>query len=97
MKQLKRWFLVLLMLLVVLLSAGFSLWNTTLVPLSFGFFDFAPRPVAVWLILAFSLGGIVGLLLGAGLIRDIKLRKRIRSLEQELDKRPRFAPSEREI
>ncbi|ALO46282.1 lipopolysaccharide assembly protein LapA domain-containing protein [Pseudohongiella spirulinae] len=97
MQGLKRWLTILLLLLIVLLSAGFSLWNTVPVPLSFGIVSFADRPLAVWVIAAFCLGGLCGLVLGAGVVRDVRLRLRIRRLEKELASRPRFPPAEREI
>lgn len=97
MRQFKWWASVILLLLIVLISAGFSLWNTTPVPLSLGFHTFAERPLAVWLIVAFCLGGLVGLLAGSGLISQFRLRRRIRQLERELEARPRFARPQREI
>ena len=84
MKRLKYWLLVILLLLVVLLSAGFSLWNTQPVPLSFGIVSLDPKPVSLWVVSSFAVGGVCGLLLGAGFMRDYRLRKRIRKLEKEL-------------
>lgn len=97
MQGIKRWLFITLLIIVIILSAGFSLWNTTPVPLSFGFYTFADRPLAVWVIVAFCLGGLCGLVLGAGLIRDVRLRYRIRKLEKELQRRPKFPPAEREL
>lgn len=96
-KQFKWWASVILLLLIVLVSAGFSLWNTTPVPLSLGFHTFAERPMAVWIIVAFCIGGLVGLLIGSGLINQLRLRRRIRQLERELESRPRFERPQREL
>lgn len=96
MKRLKRWLILLLMVCLILLSAGFALWNTQTVPLSFGLFSFQPRPLSVWIIISFSLGAVSGLVLGAGLIRHLQLRHRIRQLEQELAQRPKFNRAERD-
>ena len=96
MKRFKRWLIILLMLILILLSTGFALWNTQAVPLSFGLFSFEARPLSVWIIISFSLGAFSGLLLGAGLIRHLQLRHRIRQLEQELTQRPKFSPAERD-
>jgi len=90
-RALRRWLLILLLLIVFILSLGFSLWNTVPVPLSFGFHEFDPRPLAFWLIAAFCAGGVLGLFLGAGLIRDVKSKMRIRALEKELARRPLFS------
>jgi uncharacterized integral membrane protein len=95
MKRLKRWLILLLMLCLILLSAGFALWNTQAVPLSFGLFSFDARPLSVWIIISFSLGAISGLVLGAGVIRHIQLRHRVKLLEQELSKRSQFSRTER--
>lgn len=96
MKRLKRWLILLFMFSLILLSAGFALWNTQLVPLSFGLFSFQPRPLSVWIIFSFAFGALSGLILGAGLVRHLQLRYRIRQLEQELAQRPRFSRTERD-
>jgi uncharacterized integral membrane protein len=96
MKRLKRWIIIILLLSLILLSAGFALWNTQAIPLSFGLFSFQARPLSVWIILSFSFGALSGLLLGAGLIRHLQLRHRIRQLEQELAMRPKFDRAERD-
>lgn len=94
MQRLRRWLVIFLLLLIFILSVGFSMWNTTPVALSFGIHEFAARPLSLWLIIAFCVGGLTGVTIGAGLIRDARLRHRIRVLEKELQKRPRFKPSE---
>lgn len=96
MKRLKRWLILILMLCLILLSAGFTLWNTQTIPLSFGLFSFQPRPLSVWIIISFSIGALCGLVLGAGLIRHLQLRHRIRQLEQELLQRPKFRTAEKD-
>lgn len=97
MKQFKWWASVILLLLIVLVSIGFSLWNTTSVPLSLGFHTFSERPVAVWIIAAFCVGALLGLVVGSGLINQFRLRRRIRKLEAELETRPRFERPQKEI
>lgn len=94
MQRFKRWLVFLLLLLIFILSVGFSMWNTSPVPLSFGLYEFAARPLSLWLIIAFCLGGLAGLAIGAGLIRDARLRLRIRALEKQLAKRPKFTATE---
>lgn len=76
---------------VFLLSVGFSFFNTQQVPLSLGFMVLAAQPLALWVLGAFALGGILGLLLGSGLFRHwrkereiAQLRARITNLEQAL-------------
>lgn len=84
MKRFKNWLFVVVLLLVILISAGFSLWNTQAVPLSFGIVTLDPKPVSFWVVSSFVAGSICGLVLGAGFIRDFKLKTRIRKLEKEL-------------
>jgi uncharacterized integral membrane protein len=93
-QRLKRWLIFLLLLLIFILSVGFSMWNTAPVALSFGLYEFAARPLSFWLIITFCLGGLAGLLINAGLVRDARLRSRIRALEKELAKRPKYKPTE---
>jgi len=50
--------------------------------------------LSFWLIIAFCVGGLAGVTIGAGLFRDARLRHRIRILEKELEKRARFKASE---
>ncbi|MBU2099235.1 MAG: LapA family protein, partial [Gammaproteobacteria bacterium] len=49
-----------------------------------------------WIIFSFAFGALSGLILGAGLVRHLQLRYRIRQLEQELAQRPRFSRTERD-
>jgi uncharacterized integral membrane protein len=96
MKTLKRWVVILLLLLVLLITTGFSIGNNIDVPLSFGPMTLEARPLSLWIISAFSLGVLSGLTLGAGLINNFRLNRRIRQLEKELLLRPRFGPAEKD-
>lgn len=89
MKRLARFLLFLLLILVLLAGFVFTLNNTTPVPLWLGT-DLNPKPLSVWMLLAFSGGGLLGLLLGLGLWQRFRsglevrqLRTRLRQLEQE--------------
>lgn len=64
MNKLIRLFGWIFLILVFLASIAFSFFNTGLVPLSFGFVVLSPQPLALWVVLAFALGGLIGLLLG---------------------------------
>jgi uncharacterized integral membrane protein len=100
MKRLARFLLFLLLVVVLLAGFVFTLNNPTAVPLWLGV-DLAPKPLSIWMLLAFSSGGLLGLLLGFGLLQRYlharearQLRNRVRQLEQELEalKRPQAAP-----
>ncbi len=96
MKTLKHWVIILLLLLVLLITIGFSMWNNTEVPLSFGPITLNARPLSVWVISGFALGVLSGLILGAGLVNNLKLNRRIRQLEKELLLRPKFGRAEKD-
>lgn len=77
------------LVVVFLLSVVFSFFNTQLVPLSLGFMVFSAQPLALWVLGAFALGGLLGQLFGSGLFRRwrtereiAQLRARITRLEQ---------------
>jgi len=95
-KTLKRWIIILLMLIVVLMTASFALWNNVAVSLTFGLFTLDARPLSVWVISAFGLGALFGLTLGAGFIGNLKSNLRIRQLEKELQQRPKFNRAEKD-
>jgi lipopolysaccharide assembly protein A len=89
MKRLARFLLFLLLVLVLLAGFVFTLNNTTPVPLWLGT-DINPKPLSVWILLAFATGGLLGLMLGLGLWQRFRqrlevrqLRARVRQLEQE--------------
>lgn len=91
MNRFVRFFIWLFLLLVFLASVGFSFFNTAPVSLSLGYTTLSPQPLSVWVIGAFVLGGLCGLLLGAGLFRHLRarleinrLRKQVAALEQQL-------------
>ena len=85
MRNLIRLAIWIFLLLVFFASIGFSFLNTTPVPLSLGFWTFAPQPLAVWVVAGFATGGFFGLLTGMGLIRVMKTRLEIRNLRKQLD------------
>lgn len=72
--------------IVFIASIIFSYANTQSVSLSFGFTTLAPQPLALWVISAFVLGAICGLLLGLGLWRGVRTRLEMRRLRARLDK-----------
>ena len=65
MKQLRNIFSVLILLVGLVLGVLFALQNTQAVPLDVLVYTFAPRSLALWILLAFALGGIAGLLVSS--------------------------------
>ncbi len=74
------------LLLVFVASIGFSFLNPTPVSLSFGVLTLSPQPVALWVVSAFSIGGLLGLMIGAGLGGSSKSKNQNRRLREQLDR-----------
>ena len=72
------------LLLVFAVSVTFTFYNSVPVTIGIGSWQFQPQPVSVWIIGAFVSGGLLGLLLGLGLFRNVKSRVEIRRLTKAL-------------
>lgn len=70
---------------IILLAVLFAYNNTTEVGLWVGI-DLPQQSVGVWLICAFILGGLLGLLTGMGIFRQLKYIMQIRHLRSQLEK-----------
>lgn len=84
MNKLIRLFAWIFLFLVFLASIAFSFFNTELVPLSFGFVVLSPKPLSLWVVLAFALGGLIGLLLGVAMTGN----RRNSSVAQRAENQP---------
>lgn len=71
---------------VFIATIMFTFANTQSVELSFGFFSLAPQPIALWVIAAFTIGGITGVLLSLGLMKGLRARMEIRRLHAQIAK-----------
>lgn len=73
-------------IVVVLAMAGvgvlFALQNDVAVPLDLLVYRFAPRSVALWVLTAFALGGLCGVLVAS--VVSLSLRTRMRLLNRQL-------------
>jgi len=65
MKQLRTLVTAIILLAGVARGVLFALQNPQPVPLDLLFFTFAPRSLALWLLVAFALGGLAGLLVSS--------------------------------
>ena len=68
MKLLRNLLYVAVVLAMVAVGVLFALQNETLVPLDLLVFTFEPRSLALWLLLAFAIGGILGMLASSALL-----------------------------
>lgn len=83
------------MFIVFVASIVFSFSNTQPIALSFGIVTLAPQALAVWVIGAFALGGILGLLLGVGLMRNLRTKLEIKRLHGQVSKLKETLANER--
>ncbi|MGO1462724.1 MAG: LapA family protein [Marinobacter sp.] len=91
MAGLQKILLILLVLVLVLLALVFSLNNQMAVALNFLVFETEPHGVAVWLMMAFVIGALVGILMTAlatfrTSVSRRTLQKRLDRAEQALEK-----------
>lgn len=89
MRWVRRILIVLLLLLVLIFGLLFSLQNSQSVPLDLLVLQLQERPIAVWLLATFALGGLVGLIVGSVAVLRLqasryRLRRRLESCEREL-------------
>ena len=73
------------LVLVFTASISFTYFNTTLVEITFGAWEFPPKPVSVWIIGAFVTGGVIGLLLGLGIFKNLRSKYEIKRLTKQLN------------
>lgn len=85
MRKLGQFLSGLFLVLVFITSITFAYFNSTPVTISFANWQFAAQPVSVWIIGAFVSGGMLGLLLGLGMFRNLKSRAEIRRLTKQLE------------
>jgi len=83
MKSFFRFLFFLILILTVLAGFLFTIRNPEPVKLWLGI-DLEPRPLSVWLIGAFIMGGLAGAILAAGLWRRFRNRLIIRQLNQTI-------------
>lgn len=86
MRKLAQLFSGIFLVLVFIASITFSYFNTTPVVITFANWQFPPQPVSVWIIGAFVVGGLLGLILGLGLFRNFRSRSELKRLNKQLEK-----------
>jgi uncharacterized membrane protein YciS (DUF1049 family) len=91
MAGLQKIFLILLVLFLVLVALVFSLNNQMAVSLNFLIFETQPHGVAVWIIMAFVIGALIGVLIAMlatvrSSVSRRNLEKRLARTEQALEK-----------
>ena len=84
MNQLRRIFIVIIVLAALALGVLFALQNKQPVPLDLLIFNFAPRSLALWVLAAFALGGLAGLLISSAYI--LRVRAALGSSRRQLSR-----------
>lgn len=80
----------LLVLTVLVLGALFAVQNTTAVPLDLLVVYLPERSVALWVLLAFAIGGVIGMLTSIGLV--LRLRTALLRANRQLARVPAAEP-----
>jgi len=84
MAGLQKILIILLVLVLVLLALVFSLNNQMAVSLNFLLFETQPHGVAVWIIMAFVIGALVGVLMT--MLATVRTSVSRRTLKMRLDR-----------
>lgn len=84
MAGLQKILLILLVLVLVLLALVFSLNNQMAVALNFLVFETKPHGVAVWIIMSFVIGALVGILMA--ILATFRTSVSRRTLQKRLDR-----------
>ncbi|MBC7185365.1 MAG: LapA family protein [Marinobacter sp.] len=84
MAGLQKILIILLVLVLVLLALVFSLNNQMAVSLNFLLFETQPHGVAVWIIMAFVIGALVGVLMT--MLATVRTSVSRRNLKKRLDR-----------
>ncbi|MGK0443057.1 MAG: putative membrane protein [Pseudohongiellaceae bacterium] len=91
MSFLTRWVIIVVLIAVFVFGLFFIVLNEALVPLDLFFIQFEPQWLAVWVILAFGLGGLVGMLVSMSAVLRLKrneltAKRKLASANKALDK-----------
>lgn len=84
MAGLQKILIILLVLALILVALVFSLNNQMAVPLNFLLFETQPHGVAVWIIMSFVIGALVGVLIT--MLATVRTSVSRRSLQKRLDR-----------
>lgn len=84
MRFLKRLIAFLLLALVLIFGMLFAVQNTSTVPLDLLIVQFEEQRVSIWLLLAFVLGGLIGVLVSS--VAIVRLKSQLMLLNRKLEK-----------
>jgi uncharacterized integral membrane protein len=74
----------LVILTTIVIGVLFALQNTALVPLDLLIYTFEPKSLALWVLVAFAVGGLLGMAAASGMV--LRLRASLRVANRKLIK-----------
>jgi uncharacterized integral membrane protein len=84
MKQLRNLLTVLVVLAMLAISILFALQNTDAVPLDLLVYTFAPQSLALWVLGAFALGGVIGMIVSSVIL--MRTRAALSACKRQLER-----------
>lgn len=98
MKLLRNLFTLIVILAMTAVGVLFSLQNKTPVPLDLLVYTFEPQSLSLWILLAFALGGLLGMLVSSLIIMRTRAslaatRRQLNKAQEQKDKQPVEPPA----
>lgn len=84
MKQLRKILTVIVVLAMLVVSVLFALQNEVPVPLDLLIYTFGPQSLAVWVLVAFALGGLLGMIVSSVIL--VRTRASLNTCRKQLDR-----------
>jgi lipopolysaccharide assembly protein A len=84
MKLLRKLLTVLIVLATLVVGVLFALQNKVLVPLDLLVYTFGPQSIALWILVAFALGGLLGMVVSSVIL--VRTRTTLGSCRRQLDR-----------
>ncbi len=84
MKLLRKLLTVFIVLATLVAGVLFALQNKTPVPLDLLVYTFGPQSIALWILIAFALGGLLGMIVSAVIL--VRTRASLGSCRRQLDR-----------
>ncbi|CAA0125411.1 Lipopolysaccharide assembly protein A [Halioglobus japonicus] len=84
MKRLRTLLTVIVVLAMLAASVLFALQNETPVPLDLLIYTFAPQSLALWVLLAFAVGGVLGMIVSSVIL--LRTRASLSACKKQLDR-----------
>ena len=84
MYQLRNLLTVLVILVMLAISVLFALQNKEAVPLDLLVYTFSPQSLALWVLLAFAFGGVIGMVVSSVIL--VRTRASLSACKRQLDR-----------